>query len=146
MHCTRLLLLDFFTWLQNWLVLHYTKWWFLDKSRWCFKTKKLIKAMNQQLYGRLKYWFAAAKGEEWTYRQTLAQHTGLLELPWTSKLLHVSAEVAVSTLRSHTGLTALTPAARHVTTNVTMRHTAVRRSTPPQNVQEHKNRPDSASP
>lgn len=45
-----------------------------------------------------------------TYRETLSQHTGLLELPRPSKLLHVSAEVAFSTLGSHAGLTALTPA------------------------------------
>lgn len=47
-----------------------------------------------------------------TYRETLSQNTGLLELPRSSKLLHVSAEVTVSTLWSHTGFTALTPAER----------------------------------
>lgn len=45
-----------------------------------------------------------------THRETLPQHTGLLELPGAAELLHVSAEVTLSALRSHTGLAALTPA------------------------------------
>lgn len=49
-----------------------------------------------------------------TYRETLSQHAGLLQLPGASKFLHVSAEVAVSALGPNAGLTALTPAAgRH---------------------------------
>lgn len=47
-----------------------------------------------------------------THRKTLSQHTGLLQFPWSTKFLHVSAEVTVSTLRSNAGLTALTPTAR----------------------------------
>lgn len=47
-----------------------------------------------------------------TYRKTLSQHAGLLQFPWSTKFLHISAEVTVSTLRSNAGLTALTPAAR----------------------------------
>lgn len=47
-----------------------------------------------------------------TYRETLSQHAGLLQLPWSTKFFHISAEVAVSTLRPNAGLTALTPAAR----------------------------------
>lgn len=44
-----------------------------------------------------------------THREALAEHAGLFEFPWTSELLHVSTEVTVPTLCSHTGLTALTP-------------------------------------
>lgn len=47
-----------------------------------------------------------------TYRKTLSQHAGLLQFPWSTKFLHISAEVTVSTLGPNAGLTALTPAAR----------------------------------
>lgn len=47
-----------------------------------------------------------------TYRKTLSQDAGLLQLPWSAKFLHVSAEVTVSALRPNAGLAALTPAAR----------------------------------
>lgn len=56
--------------------------------------------------------FASKQDLTATYRETLSQHASLLQLPWSTKFFHISAEVAVSTLRPNAGLTALTPAAR----------------------------------